>query len=92
MFSNEVLTTADDVLLISRLGLAEEVKGGDPSPSGRGMRVVPRLSSEVTVEEEDAGEEKECQQSDRITRVAPEEGHCVCRITGLSSSLWSTSV
>lgn len=42
------------------------------------MRVVPGLSSEVTVEKENRSEEEECQQSKRITGVAPEEGHRLC--------------
>lgn len=60
------------------------------------MCIMPGLSSEVAVEEQNRGEEQECQQSERITGVAPEEGHRVYdlggRITGLNSSLWSTSV
>jgi hypothetical protein len=78
--SNEVLTATDNILLISRLGLAEEVDGRDPTRPRRGMSSGPGLSSEVAVEEEDTSEEKECQQSERIAGVAPEEGHRVCGI------------
>jgi hypothetical protein len=75
MFSNEILATTDDVLLISRFCLAEEVDGRNPTPAGRGMRVGPGICSEVAVEEENGSEEEECQQSKRITGVAPKEGH-----------------
>lgn len=77
MFSNEILTTADDILLISGFGLAKEVNGRNPAHLGRGM-IGPGVSSEVAVEEENGSEEKECQQSERITGVAPNEGHCEC--------------
>lgn len=39
------------------------------------MRFGPVVSPEVAVEEENGSEEKECQQSEGITRVAPKEGH-----------------
>lgn len=77
MFSNEFLTTTDNGFLISRLGLTEEFDGRNPVPSGRGVWTRPRLSPEVVVEKEDRSEEKECQQSKRITGIAPEEGHRV---------------
>ena len=75
MLPNEVLTTTDDILLISRFSLAKEVDGRNPTPPGRRVRIGPGVSSEVAVEEENGSEEKECQQSERITRVAPKERH-----------------
>jgi len=80
MLSDEILATCDDVLLISRFCLAEEVDGRNPTPPGGGMRIGPRVASEVAVEEKNGSEEKECQQSERITGVAPKEGHRDFRI------------
>ena len=79
MSSNEILTTTDDILLVSRFSLTKEVDGRDPTPSRRGMRVGPGISSEVAVEKKNRSEKEECQQSKRITGVAPEEGHRVYR-------------
>lgn len=91
VFSNEILATTDDVLLIPRFGLAEEVDGRNPTPTGRGVSVGPRVFSEVAVVEENGSEEKECQQSKGITGVASKEGHRECRITGVELVKFSLS-
>jgi len=67
--SNEILTATDDVLLISRLGLTEEVDSRDPTRPGKGI-YFGGFSSKV-VEKENKSEEEECQQSERISGVMP---------------------
>jgi hypothetical protein len=57
--SNEILATTDDALLISRLGLAEEVDGRAPARPGKGICVGVGVSSEVAVEKENGSEEEE---------------------------------
>ena len=39
MLADEILTTANDALLISRLGLTEEVDGRDPAHSGKAFYI-----------------------------------------------------
>ena len=59
MFPDEILTTTDDTLLISCLGLAEEVDSRDPAhPVGGNCIGVDVLT--VAVEKEDRSEEEEC--------------------------------
>jgi hypothetical protein len=77
MFSNKILTTTDHGLLISRLGLAEEVDGGDSTRLGKDGYIDVVVSSDVVVKKENAGEGEECQQSEHISGVTPEEGHGV---------------
>jgi hypothetical protein len=74
---NEILTTANDALLISCFGLAEEVDGRDPTHPGKDVQTRIGASSEVAIEKEDRSEEEKCQQSERISGVAPEERHGV---------------
>jgi hypothetical protein len=73
MFIDEILTTANDALLISHLGLTDEVDGRDPA-----VYIGERVSPEVAVEKENRTEEKECQQSERISGTTPKEWHGVC--------------
>ena len=61
MFVDETLTTTDYTLLISLLGLAEEVDGRDPARPGKAVYIGERVSSEVAVEKENRSEEEECQ-------------------------------
>ena len=78
MSLDEILTTADDALLIFCLRLAEKVEGRDPAHSGKGVYIGERVSPEVAVEKEHRSEEEECQQSKRISGITPKEGHSVC--------------
>jgi len=78
MFFHEILTTADDALLIPRLGLTEEVDGRDAALLGSRSYIGESLSSDVAVvEKEDGGEEEERHQGKRVSGVAPKEGHGV---------------
>ena len=79
MFLDEILTTTDNVLLISCLIVAEEVDGRDAALPGKGVFIVEGVSPEVVVEEENRGEEEECQQCERISGITPKERHDVGR-------------
>lgn len=77
MSPNKILATADDALLISRLGLTEEVDGRDPAGLRKANICIEGVSPEVVIEKENGSEEEECQQSEHISGVTPEEGHRV---------------
>jgi len=78
MSIDEILTTTDDALLISRLGLTEEVNGRDPGRPVDAVYIGERVSPEVAVEKENRSEEEKCQQSKRISGITSKEGHSVC--------------
>ena len=77
MFLNEFLTAADDALLISRLCVAEEVDGRDSTLPWKDSCIGIGVCSEVAVEKEDRSEEEECNQSERVSGVTPQESHGV---------------
>jgi len=59
MFSNEILTTADDALLIPRLCMAEEIDSRDAALPCKDSCIGVRVSSKVAVEKENRSEEEE---------------------------------
>jgi hypothetical protein len=52
VFIDGILTTTNDALLISRLGLTDEVDGRDPALPGKAIYVGKRVTLEVAVEKE----------------------------------------